>query len=79
MKSKLYQLELEEQNKKIKEISGEVSNNGFGSQIRSYVFHPYSMIKDHRTNCEIFNVDNVMDGDLDEFINSYLKSGYNME
>ena len=79
LKSKLYQLELEEQNKKIKEISGEVSNNGFGSQIRSYVFHPYSMIKDHRTNCEIFNVDNVMDGDLDELINSYLKSGYNME
>lgn len=78
LKSKLYQLELEEQNKKIKDISGEVSNNGFGSQIRSYVFHPYSMIKDHRTNYEIYNVDSVMDGDLNEFINSYLKSEYNM-
>ncbi len=78
LKSKLYQLELEEQNRKIKDISGEVSNNGFGSQIRSYVFHPYSMIKDHRTNYEIYNVDSVMDGDLNEFINSYLKSEYNM-
>ena len=78
LKSKLYQLELEEQNKKIKDINGEVSNNGFGSQIRSYVFHPYSMIKDHRTNYEIFNVDSVMDGEIDEFINAYLKSEYNM-
>lgn len=78
LKSKLYQLELEEQNKKIKDISGEISNNGFGSQIRSYVFHPYSMIKDHRTNFEEFNVDKVMDGDLDNFINAYLKSNYNM-
>ncbi len=78
LKSKLYQIELEEQNKKIKEVSGEVSNNGFGSQIRSYVFHPYSMIKDHRTNYEEFNVGVVMDGQLNEFINSYLKSSYNM-
>ncbi len=78
LKSKLYQIEIEEQNKKIKDISGEISNNGFGSQIRSYVFHPYSMIKDHRTNYEIFNVDSVMDGYLNEFINAYLKSKYNM-
>lgn len=78
LKSKLYQIELEEQNKKIKDLSGEVSNNGFGSQIRSYVFHPYSMIKDHRTNYEEFNVDSVMDGNLNEFINAYLKSNYNM-
>lgn len=79
LKSKLYQLQLEEQNKKIKDVSGEVTNNGFGSQIRSYVFHPYSMIKDHRTNFESYNVNNVMDGYLDEFINAYLKSKYNME
>ena len=72
LKSKLYQIELEEQNKKIKDISGEISNNGFGSQIRSYVFHPYSMIKDHRTNYEEFNVSIVMDGELTEFINKYL-------
>lgn len=78
LKSKLYQMELEEQNKKIKDLSGEVSNNGFGSQIRSYIFHPYSMIKDHRTNYEEFNVDSVMDGNLNEFINAYLKSNYNM-
>ena len=75
LKSKLYQLELEEQNKKIKDINGEVTNNSFGSQIRSYVFHPYSMIKDHRTNFEIFNVDSVMDGEIDGFISSYLKMG----
>lgn len=78
LKSKLYLLELDEQNKKIKDISGEISENSFGSQIRSYVFHPYSMIKDHRTNFEVFNVDAVMDGDLDSFINSYLKSEFNM-
>lgn len=78
LKSKLYQLQIEEQNKKIKDISGEITDNSFGSQIRSYVFHPYSMIKDHRTNYEIFNVDAVMDGELDEFINAYLKSSYNM-
>ena len=78
LKSKLYQLQVEEQNNKLKDISGEVSENSFGSQIRSYVFHPYSMIKDHRTNFEMFNVDAVMDGDLDGFINAYLKSKYNM-
>lgn len=78
LKSKLLQLQIEEQNKKIKEVSGEVTDNSFGSQIRSYVFHPYSMIKDHRTNYEAYNVDSIMDGDLDGFINAYLKSDYNM-
>ena len=77
LKNKLYMMELEEQNKKIKDITGEVSDNSFGAQIRTYTFHPYSMIKDHRTNYEEFNVNSVMDGDLDGFINAYLKSPYN--
>ena len=77
LKSKLYQLELEEQNKNIKDFIVETGENSFGSQIRSYVFHPYSMIKDHRTNYEEFNVGAVMDGGLDGFINAYLKSSYN--
>lgn len=79
LKSKLYQIQLEEQAKKIKDISGEISDNSFGSQIRSYVFHPYSMIKDHRTNYEEFNVDSVMDGNLEGFINAYLKSKFNID
>ncbi|MFA5542402.1 MAG: peptide chain release factor 2 [Bacilli bacterium] len=77
LKSKLYQLEIENQEKKLKNVTGDVSENSFGSQIRSYVFHPYSMIKDHRTNYEVFNVTPVMDGEIDEFINAYLKSPYN--
>ena len=77
LKNKLYLLELEEQNKKIKDITGEISDNSFGAQIRTYTFHPYSMIKDHRTNYEEYNISAVMDGDLDGFINAYLKSPYN--
>lgn len=77
LKSKLYKLEQEAQDKKIKEISGDVSDNSFGSQIRSYVFHPYSMIKDHRTNYEVFNTNAVMDGDIGGFINAFLKSPFN--
>ena len=61
----------------IKDASGEVTDNSFGNQIRSYVFHPYSMVKDHRTNYETGNIGAVMDGDLDGFINAYLKSSYN--
>jgi peptide chain release factor 2 len=78
LKSKLYQLELAEQEKKLKSIMGESAQNSFGSQIRSYVFHPYSMIKDHRTNYEVNNIGPVMDGELDGFINAYLKSEYNV-
>ncbi|MGH7208159.1 MAG: peptide chain release factor 2, partial [Nitrospiraceae bacterium] len=52
---------------------GEKKEIGFGSQIRSYVFQPYQMVKDHRTNLEVGNVEAVMDGDLDEFIEAYLK------
>lgn len=73
LKAKLYQLEVEEKEKKLKDISGETSINSFGGQIRSYVFHPYSMVKDLRTDYETPNVLGVMDGDLEGFINAYLK------
>lgn len=74
LKSKLYQLEIEKKEEQMAEIRGEQKDIGWGSQIRSYVFHPYSMVKDHRTNTEVGNVSGVMDGDLDEFINAYLRS-----
>lgn len=74
LKSKLYQLEIEKQQAQLDEIRGEQKEIGWGSQIRSYVFHPYSMVKDHRTNEETGNVGAVMDGDLDAFINAYLRS-----
>ncbi|WP_114746490.1 peptide chain release factor 2 [Falsibacillus pallidus] len=74
LKAKLYQREIEQQEKELLEIRGEQKEIGWGSQIRSYVFHPYSMVKDHRTNTESGNVQGVMDGDLDNFINAYLRS-----
>lgn len=74
LKSKLYQLEIEKQQAQIDEIRGEQKEIGWGSQIRSYVFHPYSMVKDHRTSEETGNTGAVMDGDLDVFINAYLRS-----
>jgi peptide chain release factor 2 len=73
MKSKLYQLELEKQAQEAAAIKGEQLEIGWGSQIRSYVFQPYTMVKDHRTNFESGNVGAVMDGDLDGFIDAYLK------
>lgn len=73
LKSKLLQLEIEAQQQKIKDFSKDSKENSFGSQIRSYVFHPYAMVKDHRTNYETSNTQAVMDGDLDAFINAYLK------
>lgn len=73
LKSKLYEVKQQEQLDKIQDIRGEVKEIGWGSQIRSYVMHPYSMVKDHRTNEEKGNVQSVMDGDIDVFINSYLK------
>lgn len=74
LKAKLYQLEIERQEQELLEIRGEQKEIGWGSQIRSYVFHPYSMVKDHRTNTESGNVHAVMDGDLDPFIDAYLRS-----
>ena len=73
LKSKLYQRKQEENEKNLKNITGDLTDNAFGSQIRSYVLHPYSMIKDHRTNVEAYNTTAVLDGDIELFINEYLK------
>lgn len=73
LKAKLYLLKEEENKKKEDEIRGEVTENGFGSQIRSYVLQPYTMVKDLRTGEESGNAKNVLDGDLDQFIMSYLR------
>ena len=77
LKSKLYILKQQEQADKVSDIRGEIKEIGFGNQIRSYVMQPYTMVKDHRTNAETGNVSAVMDGDLDLFINAYLKSEFN--
>jgi peptide chain release factor 2 len=74
LKSKLYQLKIEEKEAQLLEIRGEQKEIGWGSQIRSYVFHPYSMVKDHRTGEESGNVNGVVDGDIDPFIHAYLRS-----
>jgi peptide chain release factor 2 len=74
LKAKLYQQKLEEQQAELDEIRGEQKEIGWGSQIRSYVFHPYSLVKDHRTNTEVGNVQAVMDGEIDAFIDAYLRS-----
>ena len=73
LRAKLFERKQEEQKKLAKEIKGSEDDNAFGSQIRSYVMHPYSMVKDHRTNEETGNVKAVMDGEIDHFITSYLK------
>lgn len=73
LKAKLYLLEQQKQAEKLSGIRGEVSDIAWGNQIRSYVLQPYTMVKDHRTNEEISNVDAVLDGKIDPFINAYLK------
>ena len=73
LKSKLKLIEIEKRNQEINDVKGENLNIEFGSQIRSYVMHPYSMVKDHRTNFETSNVSKVLDGEIDEFILEYLK------
>lgn len=73
LKAKLYLLKQEENEAKLSGIRGEVKEIGWGNQIRSYVMQPYTMVKDHRTNEESGNVDAVMDGAIDPFINAYLK------
>lgn len=73
LRSKLYALKQKENQDKINSIKSSNSNIEFGSQIRSYVLHPYSMVKDHRTGYETSNVDKVLNGNIDEFIDSYLR------
>ena len=73
LKAKLYLLKQQENAEKVSGIRGEVKEIGWGNQIRSYVMQPYTMVKDHRTNAETGNVDSVMDGNIDLFINAYLK------
>ena len=75
LKGKLYQLMLLEKKKEIDKIKGENMANEWGSQIRSYVFCPYTMVKDHRSNYEVSDVRKVMDGDIDDFISAFLKMG----
>lgn len=74
LKSKLLNLKEQEHKEKIEDLKGEQKDIAWGSQIRSYVFCPYTLVKDHRTNYEVGNVQSVMDGDLNEFMKSYLKS-----
>ncbi len=75
LKSRLYQLEKQKQDEKMQNLHDGKDEIAWGSQIRSYVLHPYRMVKDHRTNLEIGDVDRVLDGDLDPFIEGVLLSG----
>ena len=77
LKSKLIILKEREHKEKIEDLSGELKDMGWGSQIRSYVFQPYTMVKDHRTSAEMGNIEAVMNGDIDLFINEYLKQSSN--
>ena len=72
LKSKLYQIELEKNLESKKLLEGDKKDIAWGNQIRSYVFHPYNMVKDHRTKEETSNVQAVMDGEIDQFIQTYL-------
>ena len=74
LKARLYLLKQQENEAKLSGIRGEVAEIGWGNQIRSYVMQPYTMVKDHRTGYEVGNVDAVLDGELDSFINAYLRS-----
>ncbi|MEG0308636.1 MAG: peptide chain release factor 2 [Clostridium sp.] len=73
LKAKLVDMKIREHKDRIEDITGEVKDNAWGSQIRSYVFHPYNLVKDHRTGAETANVSSVMDGNIDMFIKEYLK------
>ncbi|HQO05883.1 MAG TPA: peptide chain release factor 2, partial [Fervidobacterium sp.] len=81
LKARLYQLEVEKRRKQIEQIQGELRDISWGNQIRSYVFQPYTMVKDHRTDVETGNIEAVMDGEIDEFIEAelvyYAKLGLN--
>ena len=73
LKSRLYELALQERQEELSSVVGEKKESTWGSQIRSYVLHPYTMVKDHRTNCETGNIQAVLDGDIEDFIMEYLK------
>jgi peptide chain release factor 2 len=72
LKARLYEIAEKKQREELAELTGQKKEIAFGSQIRSYTFHPYQLIKDHRTGLEVGNVEGVMDGDLDPFIKAYL-------
>jgi len=72
LKSKLLEIEMKKREDELKRLLGEQSDNSWGNQIRSYVFQPYTMVKDHRTSAESGNVKAVMDGEIDNFIKEYL-------
>jgi peptide chain release factor 2 len=74
LKSRLYEIEIQEQKKKIDELNKTKKEIAWGSQIRSYILHPYKLVKDHRTNLETGNANRVLDGDIDDFIEAYLLS-----
>lgn len=78
LKSKLLEIEMKKKEEEFKKIQGEQSDIGWGNQIRSYVFQPYTLVKDHRTMVESGNIKAVMDGDLDDFIDGYLRWNKNM-
>jgi len=75
LKSRLYERELQQKNEKLDEENKQKKDIAWGSQIRSYVLHPYKMVKDHRTNLEVGNAQKVLDGDIDDFIQAYLMMG----
>jgi peptide chain release factor 2 len=74
LRGRLYEMKLAEQEAKLSKLRGEYQKAEWGSQIRSYVLHPYQLVKDHRTEYEKGNTQAVLDGDLNEFIESFLKS-----
>ncbi len=72
LRARLYEREMKEKEERLQELHNSKKEIAWGSQIRSYVMHPYKMVKDHRTNKVIHQVDRVMDGEIDEFIKAYL-------
>jgi peptide chain release factor 2 len=75
LRARLYELEQQKQREKMDALNKTKKDIAWGSQIRSYVLHPYRLVKDHRTGIEIGNADAVLDGDLDQFIEAYLEAG----
>jgi peptide chain release factor 2 len=73
LKSRLFEVEMKKKEEELRKIQGEQSDISWGNQIRSYVFQPYTLVKDHRMNFETGNVGAVMDGEIDQFIAEYLK------